>query len=72
MEFLCSCMHVLSLWQMFGLTYLLKVLGIDLWVLGNDEVYELYHILNRYSESSLEAAFWMMLIQSQLLKLLVS
>ena len=36
----------------------LMKLGIDLWVLGYDEVYELYHIFNSYSESSLEAAFW--------------
>ena len=57
---------------MFRLTYVLKVLGIDMWVLGNDEVYELYHILNRYSESSLEAAFWMMSVRSQLLRLFVS
>ncbi len=42
---------------MFGLTYVLTKLGIDLWVLGYDEMYELYHIFNSYSYSGLEAAF---------------
>ena len=49
---------------MFVLIYPWMVLGIDWLVLGSDEVYELYHICNRYSESSLEATISMMPVYS--------